>query len=318
MILAPLVYIVFNRPKHTAQSFEVIRKLRPTELFIVADGPRVNHPDDIDLCDAVRAIVGNVDWPCDVKYNYSDSNLGLKRRVTSGLDWVFNQVDRAIVLEDDCIAHPDFFNFCNELLDRYSEDERVYVITGNNFQGGRKRGGASYYFSKYNHCWGWATWKRAWRSYQEELSFWPEWKTSSDWFRLAPDKVERRYWNRIFELVIARKIDSWAFPWTASVWLKGGLTATPNVNLVTNIGFGSDSTHTLNENSSLAEIAIEPLGSIVHPQSIVQDVEADQYVFDHVFGGRLQRFPLLLLNLPCRVIRRLLKIFKKSKKYVQN
>ena len=301
MIETPVAYIVFNRPRHTEQTFAVLRQQRPSRLFIIADGPRPGHPTDTERCQAVRAIVEQVDWPCEVHRNYAVTNLGLKRRVSSGLDWVFDQVERAIVLEDDCVAHPDFFRFCDTLLDRYANDERVAVITGNNFQDGQRRGRASYYFSKYNHCWGWATWRRSWRHYDGELTFWPEWRDSRDWRRKTPDADERRYWAGIFDCVRAGKIDSWAYPWTASVWYQGGLTATPNVNLVSNIGFGADSTHTASPDSPLANIAAHSLGLIEHPNGVKHHRDADYHVFEHVFGGRRTRQATALLRWPRRI-----------------
>jgi len=293
--------IVFNRPQCTAKTFAVLREQRPSKLFIIADGPRAGHPTDPERCAEVREIVSHVDWPCEVNRNYADANLGLKRRVSSGLNWVFDQAERAIVLEDDCVAHPDFFRFCDVLLDRYADDKRIAVITGNNFQEGRKRGEAAYYFSKYNHCWGWASWRRAWRLYDGDLSFWPDWRNSVDWIRKIPDRVERGYWRRVFDRVRAGEIDSWAYPWTASVWRHGGLTATPNVNLVSNIGFGPDSTHTASSDSPLAGMATQELGELTHPKVIEADTAADRYVFDYTFGGRSLRFPRSLLRVPRRI-----------------
>ncbi|MEP1469840.1 MAG: glycosyltransferase family 2 protein [Halieaceae bacterium] len=282
-IQTPVAYIVFNRPQHTEKTFAVLRKLQPAHLFIIADGPRSSHPTDAERCLAVRKIVDQVDWPCEVRRNYADSNLGLKRRISSGLDWVFEEVERAIILEDDCVAHPDFFTFCDDLLDRFADNEKIYVITGNNFQNGHWRGEASYYFSRYNHCWGWATWRRAWKNYEGDLPFWPEWHDSKDWQETVTDRRERRYWGRIFDHVCSNKIDSWAYPWTACVWKSGGLTATPNVNLVSNIGFGSDSTHTASLNSPFAAMATKALGQITHPSAVVRDAEADGHVFDQHF-----------------------------------
>ena len=298
--MTAIAYIVFNRPQHTEKTFAVLREQRPSQFFIIADGPRAGHPTDIEHCAAVREIVANVDWPCEVHRKYADTNLGLKKNVSSGLDWVFSQVERAIVLEDDCVAHPDFFRFCDELLECYAEDERVSVITGNNFQNGQRRGQASYYFSKYNHCWCWATWRRAWHYYQGDLLFWPEWSQSDDWREKTPDTVERRYWSKIFERVRAGQIDSWAYPWSASVWYHGGLTATPNVNLVSNIGFGADSTHTASADSPLSGMATRAIGEIRHPKTIEQDASADRYVFDYTMGGRALRFPHSLLRIPRR------------------
>lgn len=301
MISAPIAFIIFNRPRHTRETFASIRAQCPAKLFIIADGPRYNHPTDDGLCMATREIVEQIDWPCEVHRNYAAKNLGLKSRVSSGLDWVFEEVDRAIVLEDDCVPHPDFFAFCDTLLQRYKCDERVSVITGNNFQGGHKRGDAAYYFSKYNHCWGWATWRRAWQHYRGDLPFWPEWSQTPDWPNKMPDPVERRYWAAIFERVKQQEIDSWAYPWTASVWYRGGLTATPNVNLVTNIGFGPVATHTVAAENQEG-LPVEPLGPLTHPDRVEQDRNADRYVFDHHFGGRRQRWLPWLLRQPRRIV----------------
>jgi len=300
MPAAPIAYIIFNRPRHTLETFSAIRKQQPSKLFIIADGPRQEHVNDVERCRKVREIVEQVDWPCDVHRNYAEQNMGLKRRVSTGLDWVFSYVDRAIVLEDDCLPHPDFFLFCDSLLERYRANERVWVITGDNFQHGRKRGKATYYFSKYNHCWGWATWRRAWQHYLSGLPFWPEWKYSADWISKTPDRVERNYWSKIFDNVEQGAIDSWAYPWTACVWYHGGLTATPNVNLVTNIGIGPQGTHTVSLEDQKG-ISVYPLGELTHPEKIIQDQDADRYVFDHHFGGsnlrihnRLKRFPKII------------------------
>lgn len=311
MLATPVAYIVFNRPRHTEKTFAVLREQRPAKLFIIADGPRAGHADDVERCAVVRDIVSRIDWPCEVSRNYADENLGLKRRVSSGLDWVFAQEERAIVLEDDCVAHPDFFRFCTELLERYAQDERVAVITGNNFQHGRARGPGSYYFSQYNHCWGWATWRRAWRYFEGSLPFWPQWSRSPEWAMRLPDAVERRYWAHIFAAVHAGTIDSWAYPWTASVWFRGGLTATPNVNLVGNIGFGADATHTTAEMSPLAAMPTAAIGALRHPSEVVRDAAADRYTFDHVFGGGAQRFPQVLLHAPKRLLARIYRQMKR-------
>ena len=299
MIQTPVAYIVFNRPRHTHKTLAAIRSQKPSKLFIIAYGPRSDHPTDRERCREVREIVEQIDWPCEVHRNYAEENLGLKRRVSSGLDWVFEHVERAIVLEDDCLPHPDFFRFCESLLDHYETDERVWVITGNNHQGGCKRGDAAYYFSKYNHCWGWASWRRSWQHYRGDLPFWPEWKLSQDWGHKTPDRIERHYWNKIFDKVHREEIDSWAYPWTGCVWYHGGLTATPNVNLVTNIGFGPDGTHTITSEDQDG-IPSYPLGPLSHPPKVKQDQRADRYAFDHHFGGIHYRFWTRARSMPRR------------------
>jgi GR25 family glycosyltransferase involved in LPS biosynthesis len=295
-----VLFLVFNRPDNTAQVFEAIRQARPLRLYVAADGPREGREGEAEIVTRVREIATAVDWRCDIKTLFRGKNLGCKHSVSGAINWFFEQEQQGIILEDDCLPHPDFFSFCETLLKLYSDDERVSVITGNNFQNGRWRGDASYYFSKYNHCWGWASWRRAWKYYDGELSFWPNWCASDTWSRLHSNKVERRYWERIFNRVREGQIDSWAYPWTASVWFNGGLTATPNVNLVSNIGFGPGSTHTTAANSPLANMATNAVGELSHPVFIAQNQAADQYVFEHTFGGKNQRFPWFLLRLPRR------------------
>lgn len=301
----PIAFIAFNRPRHTRKTFDSIRAQQPSELFLICDGPRIGHPTDAANCAQVREIVSQVDWPCTVHRNFSQVNLGCKARVISGLDWVFEQVDRAIILEDDCLPNDDFYAFCQELLERYQDDTRVMTITGNNFQNGHKRGNASYYFSKYNHIWGWATWRRAWQLNDSTLAFWPNFQGSTQWQEHSPDTLERAHWSRIFDQMYRNEIDTWDYPWTANIWYHGGLIATPNVNLVTNIGFGPDGTHTVShqDEEGIATHALQwPLR---HPDQVVQDTGADRYVYDHLLGGRYKRFPQALWYWPGRLYRKI-------------
>jgi hypothetical protein len=298
MIKTPVAFIVFNRPRHTRETFAAIRTAQPEQLFIIADGARATHDNDATLCDEVRKIVAQVDWPCQVHKNYANENLGLKRRVSTGLDWVFSTVERAIILEDDCVTHPDFFTYCEALLNRYEQDERVWVISGDNHQKGKKRGDASYYFSKYADCWGWATWRRAWQHYQGDISFWPEWQKSQAWRQLNPANDERAYWEDIFSRVHSNTIhSSWFYPWLACVWYHGGITATANVNLVSNIGIGPDATHTI----TLTEqpgAPVDALGAIAHPNRIEINPIADRFAYNHRYDGLKRQFPRNLMPLP--------------------
>nr|MBA3765731.1 glycosyltransferase family 2 protein [Acidobacteriota bacterium] len=169
----PVALIIFNRADTTARVLAEIAKARPSKLLVIADGPRADHPDDAEKCLAARAAIDRVNWDCEVLTNYSEVNLGCGARPSSGLDWVFENVAEAIILEDDCLPHPTFFPFCAELLERHRDDERVMMISGDNFQFGRKRTQYSYYFSRYTHTWGWATWRRAWRYFDREIKLWP-------------------------------------------------------------------------------------------------------------------------------------------------
>jgi hypothetical protein len=284
MLDTPIAFIIFNRPQHTRQSFAVIREQRPSKLLIIADGARAGHPTDAARCRETREIVAHIDWPCEVLRNYAEANMGCKRRVSSGLDWVFEQVEKVIVIEDDCLPNQDFFSFCDTLLTRYEADSRVWVITGNNFQNGKKRGDAAYYFSKFNHCWGWATWRRAWQHYRVDIPFWPGWKDTVDWVKKLPDPVERKIWSDLLDRVQRGEIDTWDYQWTATVWYHGGLTATPQVNLVTNIGFGPEATHTVTADDQAGLPAL-PLGPLTHPTVVKQNLVADRHVLNQNFGG---------------------------------
>lgn len=168
----PVVFFIFDRPDTTARVFAEIARGKPPKLLLVADGPRPDHPGEAEKCAAARAVVEQVDWPCEALTDYAETNLGCRRRVSSGLDWVFATVEEAIILEDNCLPHPTFFRFCEELLERYRDDERVMRISGGNHKFGRKIGTDSYYFTRYAHVWGWASWRRAWRYYDVNMKSW--------------------------------------------------------------------------------------------------------------------------------------------------
>lgn len=291
-----VVFIVFNRPDQTQKSFQAIREHRPSRLFVIADGPRSNFPEDILKCMTVRSIVQEIDWPCQVTFDFADQNMGLEPRVISGLNKVFTEVEAAIVLEDDCVASQDFFYFANTLLEKYRDDDRVALVTGDNFQDGKKRGDASYYFSKYPHTWGWATWSRVWSRYSGEIELRGDIRDSKDWPQIMPNLKERNYWEQIFD-----NRTEWDYEFTSTIWKFGGLTATPNVNLVTNIGFGPDATHTFEPGTNGSNIATQQLGEITHPADVVQNQVADRYVFDEIFGGKQLRFSARLRRVPSRI-----------------
>jgi len=302
-----ILLIIFNRPETTNKVFEKIKSVKPSRFYIASDGPRNRHQADIEKVRKAREIINKVDWPCEIKTLFRDKNLGCKKGVSSAITWFFKNEEKGIILEDDCVPNLDFFSFCENILNTYVEDNRISVITGDNFQDGKWRGDGSYYFSKYNHCWGWASWKRAWINYQGDINFWPEWKNSIAWKKFMPDKVERKYWQKIFDKVYEGKIDSWAYPWLASTWFKGGLTVTPNVNLVSNIGFGEDATHTLSTNNKNSNMKTFSLKNLKHTNVIKQNIEADNWTFNHHYEGINLRFPNNWINLPYRIIRYILR-----------
>lgn len=209
--------------------------------------------------------------------------MGCKLRVSSGLDWVFQQTDEAIILEDDCLPHPTFFRFCAELLERYRNEHRIAQISGNNFQFGRSTQPFSYYFSRYNHIWGWASWRRAWELYDKSMSDWPLLRDRGFLEGRLSGKKELTYWTDVFSRVHAGEIDTWDCQWTFSCWKNNLLTILPSVNLVSNIGFGPGATHTPVPNRYSEMDTIEMSFPLWHPPNIQADTASDDYSGSYMF-----------------------------------
>lgn len=287
-LATPVVFVVFNRPDCTARSLAAIRATKPRRVYIVADGSRPDRPGEAALCAEVRTLVEQgIDWPCEVIRDYAPANLGCARRVSSGLDAVFARETEAIILEDDCVPDPTFFPFCAELLTKYRDEPGVGQIAGYTLRSRDARGGPSYYFSQYPHCWGWATWSRAWKVYDHAMKDWPEAKRTG-WLR---QRFERRreaeYWERIFDRVYSGEIDSWAYRWTFAGWRKDFLSVLPAINLVENIGFGENATHTRrNHPGGLQKMGTLPM-PLRHPDQIARDRAADRHTYLHHYDPPL-------------------------------
>ncbi|MBW4672275.1 MAG: glycosyltransferase family 2 protein [Cyanomargarita calcarea GSE-NOS-MK-12-04C] len=274
----PIVFIIFNRPDVTEKVFNVIRQVQPSKLLVIADAPRQNRPDDEKDCAATRKIIERVDWDCEVLKNYADTNLGIKLRISSGLNWVFDIVEEAIILEDDCLPELSFFPFCEELLKKYQNDDRIMTISGNNFQFGRKRTEYSYYFSRYTLIWGWATWRRAWQKYDVEMKHWDSVRNHNWLHDILDDSRTVKYWSSLFQGCYEGSINSWALPWTFTSWIQNTLSILPNVNLVSNIGFSPNASHTRDTCNPLANYPTESIEfPLQHPPFIIRDRLADQF-----------------------------------------
>ena len=272
----PVLLLGFNRPDKLCRAMEPLRQVRPERVFIAVDGPRDSRPGEADQCRKTQlAAESMIDWPCDVQKLYRTSNLGCRRAVSGAIDWAFQQVEELIVIEDDCVLDPSFFMFCEVLLDRHRHDERIFNIAAVNFQQGHRRGDGDYFASKYPHCWGWATWKRAWIHYADDM------QALSPCDEQHSDPHERDYWQLIFDKCVKNKVDSWAYRWTFRCWQEGGLTLLPNVNLVNNIGFDEEATHTSQQIGGSR--MLQSLQSLNPPSSLAQNVEADAFTFAHNF-----------------------------------
>lgn len=271
-------FIIFNRPDSTERVFAEIAKAKPPMLLVVGDGPRASRQGEAEKVAAARAIIQRVDWDCEVLTNFSDVNLGCKKRVSSGIDWVFEQVEEAIILEDDCLPHPTFFRYCQELLERYRHDQRIGMISGDNFQFGRRRNDDSYYFSKYVHIWGWAGWRDRWASsYDVTMAKWPSIRDEGWLADIVGNEREAVFWGKIFERVYRGEIDTWDYQWVFANWVEGRSTILPTVNLITNIGFDTSATHTTGD-SELANLPSHALTfPLIHPVGVIRNMQADAF-----------------------------------------
>jgi len=278
-----VLFIVFKRPTEAKRVLSAIRSARPKRLYIACDGPRSNVAGEERAVQEVRCLVSNIDWDCDAKYLFHDFNIGCRDAVSGAISWFFKHESEGIILEDDCLPHPDFFSFCDSLLNKYRTEPSIYTITGNNFQNGQRRGAYQYYFSKYSHNWGWATWARCWAAFDGEMSFWPEWRETADFLRKVPLSHERKFWSAIFDRMYLGNTKTWDYQWLAAVWKNGGLCVTPQHNLVSNIGGGPEATHTSVDNVMLNR-PVFPLGPVSsHPSDLTPNLEADRYVFESLF-----------------------------------
>lgn len=281
-----VLFLIFKRLDTTKKVFEEIKKAKPPRLYVAGDGPRENIKDEEEKVKMVRDyVLNNIDWKCEVKTLFRDKNLGCGKAISEAITWFFQNEEQGIILEDDCIPSQSFFWFCEELLEKYKNEKRIGMISGDNFQDGVKRGDADYYFSIYNHIWGWASWQDRWGKYDFELKTFNNVEFIKEVFKT---KKEIKYWIYIFKKMKNREINSWAYQWTLVNFKNKWLTIIPNVNLISNIGFSEDATHTIGK-SELENIPREELIIKKHPVEIKQDIEADRYVSKKVFN--IKSFP---------------------------
>lgn len=285
MFTTPILFLVFNRPDTTGKVFEQIRNIKPSYLYLVADGPRNNIPGENILCEEVRNIVlSSIDWDCKVTTLLRDENRGCGKGVSEAITWFFDNVEEGIILEDDCLPDSSFFDYCKSLLSRYRDNELIMHIGASNFQFGKIRGEGDYYYSKLVHVWGWATWRRAWKKYEFDLN-----KASpinltqyNQAFNYNNHFID--YYKNIFLQVAEKKIDTWDYQWLFAIIRNNALAICPNVNLVQNIGFGENATHTkeaikwidLNKSSSL--------NSVIEPKKIRIHHKADEFTLKNIMN----------------------------------
>jgi hypothetical protein len=303
-LTVPVLFIIFRRPDTTRLVFERIRTAAPPKLYVAADGPRPGVPGEAERCRLAREIVQEVDWPCEVRTRFRDRNLGCRLGASGAVTWFFSQEAEGIVLEDDCLPEPSFFRYCQELLEKYRADRRVMMITGDNFTFGAPCGPYSYYFSRYPAMWGWASWRRAWELYDLEIPLWPEIRDNQSLFRIFDNPYEVRFWSHQLQRVFEGNFDTWDYQWSLANWLNHGITATPNRNLISNIGFANQASHTHLATDGQAALPTEPMPfPLHHPPFVARDAIADREYFASYYSR--YHFPL-----PVRVYRKIASLLK--------
>lgn len=277
-----VLMVIFNRPETTRQVFEAIRVAKPSRLYIAADGPRNDKPGEAERCEECKQIVGEVDWDCEVKTLFRKQNLNCGRGPSSAFNWFFEHEEEGIILEDDCLPSQSFFWFCQELLERYRHDSRIMHIGGNNFLNGwQKDGDYSYYFSQSGHIWGWATWRRAWKKFDYDLSLYQKLKRKNYFSHFFLSQLEKLYRLRKFDKTVSGKlVDWWDYQWDFARYIHSGLAIVPEDNLVKNIGFDGEATHTQDKNNPSAKLNADEIEfPLHHPPFMIRDYASDKRYF---------------------------------------
>ena len=255
----PILFLTYKRFDTAKKVFESIKNIQPKKLYFVSNAPKNNDDCEIDKVLMVRDLIKQINWDCELITLFRDSHLDVKESITFSIDWFFSLEDKGIILEDDCVATQSFYYFCQELLEYYKNDDKVFSIAGCCFLEDSSLIENEYRFSNHTYIWGWATWKRAWSKYDINMLKWPDFKKSKNFKSLFNNFLIRFYWTDIFNKVYKKKIKTWDYQWVYTVWLNKGISIIPNRNLVTNIGFGIDSNFTHDTSSLEANMDISDI-----------------------------------------------------------
>jgi hypothetical protein len=282
----PVVVFIYKRPETTALVMEAVSRADPDHLYIVADGPQ--SKEDAGACAAARRIAESMAGNRPTTTIYSDTNLGLCRRIKSGLDHVFREVEEAIILEDDCVPTASFFDSCSQLLRELRHDSRVFQIAGFNYAPQLRCSDQDFIVSKYCLIWGWATWRRSWLRYRSLVGESIPASMRETVNAYCPDPIENAYWSELFGAIQSGRLSHWDAEWVLACWLDGGVALLPRIPLVSNVGFDASATHTTQSRPYWVGEAGDLPGCQV-PSPMVRNVEAERVLFDHIFGGWYQR-----------------------------
>ena len=300
----PVLLLAYNRPRETLKILNFLIELKIKNIFISLDGPKENLIDKKKCNELLKSI--NLLKKKNIKVNLLKKNNGCKRAVEKGINWFFSYNKKGIILEDDCLPNKSFFLFCEKMLKKY-ENTDVKVISGNNFLKNKIKINDHYYFSKFNHCWGWATWKAAWSLYDANFKNWQKFKKTQKWKSFFSNKIDRKYWEKIFDLCEKNHFDSWAYPWLYSIWYNKGCTIIPKYNLVSNVGVAG--TH--NSFYKKLNFPTKQLSSnYKYPKKIKINDLADNFVMENFFIPKNFLWPTRLIYLLKRFVLNPILFFK--------
>jgi hypothetical protein len=274
-VKSPVLFLIFNRPKESQLVFNAIKEAKPFKLYIAADGPRTNKNDDNFLCTKTRDIIKGIDWDCQIETLFQDENLGCKIAVSTAISWFFEKETEGIILEDDCLPSQKFFQYCDVLLEKYRHDTRIRHISGCSMGVGDKSSPETYYFSKMTNVWGWASWRRVWQDYDVELKLYSKSVQTSLYKNVFNDDFITEYIFKQFKLVHHGYINTWDYQYAFCNIINNGLSINPNYNMISNIGFNKDATHTTDGNDKLANISLENFETIIHPDIMIPNIVKD-------------------------------------------
>ena len=253
---SPVLFLVFNRPEVTRRVFKAIRAARPSRLYVAADGARADKAGEVERVEEVRSIATQIDWECEIHTLFREENLGCGKAVSQAITWFFENEPEGIILEDDCLPSKAFFRFCDELLEKYRDNEVVAHIGGCNPMA-KARTSNTFIFTQYNRIWGWATWARAWKHFDLEIKEWPKIRNRNLLSDIFPKRVSELY-TQTFDRCYRGEVDTWDYQWLLCR-LRIGLAVCPEANLVSNLGFGDDATHTANSSSRFSDMKVGTL-----------------------------------------------------------
>lgn len=280
--MAPVLLIFFNRTDTTLQVIEQLRLAKVSKLYLYCDAGRPNKAAEAQEVEAARALITqSINWPCEIKTNFLNENIGPRYAIGNAISWLFEHEEAGIILEHDCLPHLSFFPYCNSLLEKYKIDQRIMHIAGDNFHFSKRLNTDSYFFSKYPYIWGFATWRRAWQQYDVDMKAFPNFKKAGLINEIIQDKRLAKYWENIFELSYQQKVESWDYQWTFSLWNANGLSIIPQVNLVSNIGFDNKALNTTNPDHVIANMKQEELiFPLQHPTQFVPLMQAENQIWN--------------------------------------